>query len=99
MITTWMSTLYIDQEIVFPDSPWLHGTVIPRALTEQPSPTSYLQKDGWLTATITGGTLSERPAPTQYFYKPSNNWLITGSIATPAVTEKPTPTEYLQATA
>lgn len=99
MFTVWQTGLYIDQEVVFPDSPWLHGNVTARELTESPVPASYIQKDGWLTATITGGALTESPAPSQYFYKPTNDWLITGLIATPVVTEKPTPTEYLQAIA
>lgn len=97
MFTTWMSTVYVDQEYVYPESPWLHSAITARTLTEQPTPSSYIQKDGWITAVITSKAVTETPTPSQYFYKPSNNWLITGSIATPVVTEKPTPTEYLQA--
>lgn len=99
MFTTWMTTVYVDQEYVYPTSPWLITEITAMSLIEQPVPTSYLQKDGWLTATITANAVTEPATPSQYFYMPSNNWLLTNSIATPAVTEKPTPTEYLQATA
>lgn len=99
MFTVWQTGLYIDQEIVFPDSPWLHGGITAQSLIEQPTPTSYIQRDGWITAVITAGTLTESPTPSEYFYMPSNDWLLTNNIATPAAVEKPTPTEYLQATA
>lgn len=80
-------------------NPWYTSTVTAAAVTEMPTPTSYLQKDGWLTSVITANTITEQPAPSQYFYMPTNNWLLTNSIATPQVTEMPAPTSYLQATA
>ncbi|MNC07666.1 hypothetical protein D3C75_552210 [compost metagenome] len=89
-----MTTVYVDQEYVYPESPWLQGDITARALTEQPAPVSYIQKDGWITAVITGGALNERPVATSYMYAPSNDWLLTDNIIASATFEQPAPTEY-----
>ncbi|MNN96049.1 hypothetical protein D3C81_2149670 [compost metagenome] len=79
-------------------NPWYTSNIFFVDVTETPTVTSYIQKDGWLNSAITANTIVEQPAPAQYFYMPSNNWLLTDSIATPQVVELQAPTSYLQAT-